>query len=209
VRKYGCATRDVRGTCANHLKVRHEILDRAILDALAEVLDQRILVAVVDGTLDALRQGQAADLDRRTQIERELSLLEHRKQRAWDTYLNGDGPMPEVMGTIKAEFARKEDLARELEQLDHLTALARLDAGRLKAGARRAGCRCAGAPRPRGLARAADAPQALPRPHPLHALRGCGRAAGLPLRGATRVRPLTDGRGAPASAVCRVGSNPS
>src|SRR5260370_39961055 len=40
--------------------------------------------------------------------------------------------MAEPMGEIKAEIARKEILGKELEQLDRLTALARLDGARLK-----------------------------------------------------------------------------
>jgi DNA invertase Pin-like site-specific DNA recombinase len=138
VRKYGCATRDVRGaaTCANHVKLQQEILDRAILDALHELLDESMIVAAVDRALVALRAGHAGQLDRRTQITRELSLLEHRKRRLWDRYLNSTvpttaPPMQDLMAQIEAEAVRKEVLARELEQLDRLTALARLDGPRL------------------------------------------------------------------------------
>ena len=134
VRKYGCATHDTRGAaaCANHVKLRQEILNRAVLDAIRELLDEQMIVAAVDRALERLRAGQEQQLDRRTQITRELSLLEHRKQRAWDAYLNGVGAMPETMAQIKSEVARKEILGNELEQLDRLTALARLDGARLK-----------------------------------------------------------------------------
>jgi DNA invertase Pin-like site-specific DNA recombinase len=138
VRKYGCAIRDVRGaaTCANHVKLQQQILDRAILDALHELLDESMIVAAVDRALATLRAGQAGQLDRRTQITRELSLLEHRKERLWDEYLNSAvpitaPPMRELKTKIEVEAIRKDVLARELEQLDRLTALACLDGPRL------------------------------------------------------------------------------
>jgi transposase len=72
---YGCAHNHKRGAaiCPNDVQIRQEVLDLALLDAISRALDERIVEAVIDEALKRLRSGREEQLDRRTQIERELS----------------------------------------------------------------------------------------------------------------------------------------
>jgi site-specific DNA recombinase len=137
VRFYVCAENQNRGpaVCGNDVRVRHDVLDHAILDALTGLLDAQMIDAAVDRALERLRAGQAGDLDRRGGIERELALVEHRLQRGLDTYLDGDGPMVELRARLAADKARKRALTAELERLEQASP-ARMDAERLRRLAR-------------------------------------------------------------------------
>jgi site-specific DNA recombinase len=118
VRFYACAEQQNRGpaVCGNDVRLRQEILDHAVLDALSDLLDERMVDAAVDRAVERLREGQAGELDRRGQHERELALVEHRIQRGLDTYLDGEGSMPEVRARLGADRARKQVLVADLER---------------------------------------------------------------------------------------------
>ncbi|HUP35639.1 MAG TPA: recombinase family protein [Candidatus Limnocylindria bacterium] len=134
VRFYGCAQHENRGqaVCANDVRLRHEILDHAILKAIGELLDERIVDAAVDRAIEQLRAGEASYLDRRTEIERELSLLRHRIDRAMNTYLDGSGAMEDVKRRLQDDAARRDVLVAELATWERLGDTASLDAERLK-----------------------------------------------------------------------------
>jgi site-specific DNA recombinase len=119
VRFYVCAESQNRGAavCRNEVRVRQDLLDHAVIQALGELLDERLVDAAVDRALERLRAGEARMVDQRTQIERELSLIEHRIQRGLDAYLNGEGPMEELRVRLGADKARKTALAGQLEAL--------------------------------------------------------------------------------------------
>jgi DNA invertase Pin-like site-specific DNA recombinase len=134
VRFYGCAQHENRGrdVCANDVRLRHEVLDHAILKAIGDLLDERLIDAAVDRAVEQLRAGQATAMDRRAEIERELSLLRHRIDRAMDTYLDGSGAMEELKRRLQDDAARRDVLVAELARWDHLGDTASLDAERLK-----------------------------------------------------------------------------
>ena len=75
---YGCERHHKRGAtvCRNSLLIRQERLDQVVLQAIADALVDRILARAVEKALERFRSGQNRLLDRRTAIERELSLLE-------------------------------------------------------------------------------------------------------------------------------------
>jgi hypothetical protein len=70
------------------------------------------------------------NLDRRGQIERELSLIEHRIQRTVDA-ISKAGPMEELVARLREEKARKQGLVEELDGLGDLERIVSLDTKRL------------------------------------------------------------------------------
>jgi len=77
---YRCAYNHKRGEriCTNKTQVRQGVLDSAILHAMSEALDERVLEASVTAALERLRQKQTQCPDQRAQLERELSLIQTR-----------------------------------------------------------------------------------------------------------------------------------
>src|SRR5262245_22868108 len=65
--------------------------------AYPDTLEERILDLAVDKALDRLRAGQMKHLDRRTQIERELSLSAGKMERLLDALAEGTTPKDEVI----------------------------------------------------------------------------------------------------------------
>jgi len=134
VRSYLCATHDNRGAaqCANDVLVRVEALDRALVAALAEVLDDRLLEAAVGRALAWLQTDQEHVTDRRAHVERDLAQLQHRIDRSLDAFLDGQGAMPELRAKLEADRQRKDALAAELAALTRAVGPASLDAERIK-----------------------------------------------------------------------------
>jgi hypothetical protein len=95
-RLYGCLYYHKRGSkvCGNSLLVRQEVLDRVLLDAIAEALDSRLLEHAIEAALTRFRAGQEGHMDRRTQVERELSLIEATEARLVDGIARGDAMDP-------------------------------------------------------------------------------------------------------------------
>jgi len=77
------------------------------------------------------RTGQEQHLDRRTQVERELSLIVARIDRAMDALLNG-GPRDELIARLNEEKARQAALTEELSRLGQFASVLSLDAERVK-----------------------------------------------------------------------------
>jgi site-specific DNA recombinase len=120
VRSYVCSIHDTRGPakCSNNTLVRVGALDQALIDALAGILDDhRLLEAAVDRALARLLAGQQHGLDRRAVLERELAQVQHRLDRALDTFLDGQGGMPEIRAKIEADRERKDALTAALSAL--------------------------------------------------------------------------------------------
>lgn len=131
-RFYGFAYNHKRGSpiCPNGPQIRQDILDGAVIQAINEVLDERIVEAAVSKALEHLRSGQERDLDRRSQIEREVNLIEHRIQWTVDAIANA-GSMDELVARLKKEKTRKEALVQELASLGDLERVVSLETKRL------------------------------------------------------------------------------
>ena len=129
---YVCVYAHKRGpsVCKNNVRLPQETLDSAILHALNDVLDERVLEAAVEQALRKLREGRAALPDQRTAILRELSLLESRLTHLVEAIATGDKSKA-VFTTLKIEEARKEVLQIQLTELDDLGRIASLDAKRV------------------------------------------------------------------------------
>jgi len=119
VRFYGCPIHDKRGNamCSNRVVVRHEIVEGAILSAISEVLDDKLLARALDKALDRLKaEGEQAH-SRQPQLERDLSHIEGRIVRLLDVLADGKAPKDEVVGRLNAEKAKKTGLIAELERV--------------------------------------------------------------------------------------------
>ena len=88
--------------CSNRVMVRHEIVERAILSAISEVLDEQLLAHALDKALDRLKaEGEQAH-GRQPQIERDLNHIEGRIVRLLDVLADGKTPKDEVVGRLNA-----------------------------------------------------------------------------------------------------------
>lgn len=67
-----------------------DVVDKAVLESINEVLDERVLEAAVDRAIARLRVGAEQHLNRRVQIERELSVLKSRVTRFVEAIGRGD-----------------------------------------------------------------------------------------------------------------------
>ena len=118
VRFYGCTTRDRRGptTCANATLLRHEILDRAFLDAIRASLDEDLLREVVARAVARRLELQGSAHKRRPAVARELQSVEQRIARLVDA-ITSAGLVEELLDRLRAERARKASLVEELRTL--------------------------------------------------------------------------------------------
>lgn len=129
---YQCAYHHKRGNtvCTNNVEVRQDILDSAILHAMNEALDERVLEASVAAALERIRSEQEKFPDQRVALERELSLIQTRLHHLVELIANGRGT-DSVIDSLHQEEARKKALFRELVRLDNLAHVVSLDAKRL------------------------------------------------------------------------------
>ncbi len=105
--------------------LRQQIVDGCVLEAVGGVLDPRVIEAAIDKAMARLRADQAHHLERRAQVERELSAVDARLGRLLEALVSG-GQLETVVAQIKAEEERKKALTGELERLvteDRIAAL--------------------------------------------------------------------------------------
>jgi hypothetical protein len=129
---YRCAYHLKRGdaVCTNNLEIRQDILDSAILHAMNEAVDARVLEGSVATALARLRVDQHYAPDRRTALTRELSIMQTRVHHLVEAVANGRGT-DDVFEGLRQEEARKKILVAELAQLDALTETISLDEKRI------------------------------------------------------------------------------
>jgi hypothetical protein len=132
-RTYGCAYHRKRGAaiCRNAVRISQDLIDKALLEAIGEALDQRILELAVEKALIQLRAGDIARPTRRQNIERELSLIEAHEKNLVDAIAKGQQLDP-LLAKLKAEETRKKDLIAELDRLTAPAGVVTLDEARLK-----------------------------------------------------------------------------
>jgi site-specific DNA recombinase len=134
VRMYVCGTNQQRGNdiCQNDILVRQESLDRALLDALTEIMGPRLLESAVDRALARLRTGHVDHLDRRTSIEREHQVVQQKIDRLVDALADDSLPADEIKARLKAEQQRKRALQYDLAALADVSRVASLDVAQVK-----------------------------------------------------------------------------
>jgi hypothetical protein len=129
---YRCAYNYKRGgtVCSNNVEVRQDILDSAILHAMSEAIDERVLERSVAAAIERIRSEQEKFPDRRIALERELSLIQTRLHHLVETIANGKST-ESVIESLHKEEARKKVVAQELSSLDAFAQVVSLDAKRL------------------------------------------------------------------------------
>jgi hypothetical protein len=110
---YRCAYHHKRGAavCTNRGSIRQETFVSAILRALSEALDERVLEASVAKALARVRSDQEHFPDRRTSLNRELSLIETRLHHLVELIATGRGTET-VIAALHHEEARKKALGQ-------------------------------------------------------------------------------------------------
>ena len=116
--------------CSNNLEVRQDILDSAILHAMSEAIDERVLERSVAAAIERIRSEQEKFPDHRIALERELSLIQTRLHHLVEIIAN-DKSTDSVIESLHKEEARKKVVAQELSSLDAFAQVVSLDAKRL------------------------------------------------------------------------------
>ena len=99
------------------LRIDQDRIDKALLRAIGEALDERILELAVEKALQQLRSGDTDRLTRRQAVQRELSLIEAHEKNLVDAIAKGQ-QMDPLLAKLKAEEARKKDLIADLGRAD-------------------------------------------------------------------------------------------
>jgi hypothetical protein len=132
-RFYGCSYYKTRGSsiCKNSLLVEQEFLDQIVVKSHHEALTEDMVKVAVDKALAKHRAGEGAKLDRRTNIERELSLIVAKKEHLVDAIAAGDKDRS-IFERLKAEEVPRQELVQELEHLATADQVTSLDEARIK-----------------------------------------------------------------------------
>jgi site-specific DNA recombinase len=110
--RYGCVANHKRGenVCGNALKLPIERVDQAVLGELGgKVLRPAVVMAIVDGVLEAMRPG-ADDVGRQRD---ELRRIEREIGRFVEAIAAG-GPLASLVERLKAREQRRDELARSI-----------------------------------------------------------------------------------------------
>jgi site-specific DNA recombinase len=132
-RFYGCSYYKNRGSsiCKNSFLVEQTVLDQILLKSIQQALTEDLIKVAVDKALAKHRAGEGAKLDRRTGIERELSLINAKQNHLVDRIAAGDKNRM-IVDRLNEEEARRAALIRELEQLETSGVVGSLDEARFK-----------------------------------------------------------------------------
>ncbi len=116
VRLYTCSINDNlgRSKCANTVVLAHEVLDRAVREAIATVLHPSVLAAAVDRAFAQLQAEHASAAGRRRQLEREHQAVQQRIDRLIDALADGTLPGEAIRERLQAETARRAAVTAEL-----------------------------------------------------------------------------------------------
>src|SRR5262249_22087792 len=131
---YACLDHRRLGTaiCGNRVALRQDILDRAILNAIAEALEPGILERAVEKALTKLAYARSHHTSRRTQVEHELHDVQRKVDRRVDALAEGSLPADEIKARLTTEKARKPALQAELAKLEQVAQVMSLDTARLE-----------------------------------------------------------------------------
>src|SRR5207245_10542643 len=107
-------------------------VDRAILDAITELLRPEVLALAVEKALGKVQYARAHHASRRARVEGELVDVQRKLDRLVDALADGTLPAEEIKDRLTRERARKTTLQAELEKLDQLARVASIDTAQLK-----------------------------------------------------------------------------
>ena len=81
-------------------------LDHVLLQAISDILDERVTEAAIAEALRRLRSGEENGLNRRQAVERELSLIEAHEKNLVEAIARGENMTP-LLAKLKEEETRK------------------------------------------------------------------------------------------------------
>ena len=105
--------------CSHNVEVRQDVLESALVDALVEILDERVLEAAVERALMKIREEQLSQPSRHDLLERELALVETRLRHLVEAVARGEGSDALFAG-LRVEEGRKKVLLDELGTVQEL-----------------------------------------------------------------------------------------
>jgi DNA invertase Pin-like site-specific DNA recombinase len=119
-RFYGCSYNHKRGSavCTNAVQLKQELLDQAVLTALADVLDERILEAAVEKAVQRLQVQNKDVAKQRSSLAQQLSEVETRKHRLVDAIARGEA-IESLLTQLKAEEHQARLLTEQLRTLSN------------------------------------------------------------------------------------------
>ena len=134
VAHYACLDHKKRGNavCVNRVGLRQDLLDRAVLDAISEVLTPTVLTSAVETALARLSRTRSQHTSRRADVEQELRQVQQRLDRLVDALADGSLPADEIKSRLNAEKTRKTALQAEASKLERLATLHHFDAAKMK-----------------------------------------------------------------------------
>jgi hypothetical protein len=100
------------------LKVIHDALDEAVLDAVAARLDPVAVAEAVRGAAALVAADQAEAGAKRATVTAELTTIATRERRLLDVLVEGDGTAEAIRGRLRDELVRRDALTAELTALD-------------------------------------------------------------------------------------------
>jgi site-specific DNA recombinase len=120
---YACLDHKRRGdaVCTNGVALRQDVLDRAILQAIADVLHPTVLARAVELAVARLTAHHAMGAERRAIAERGLQDVQRELDRLVDALADGTLPADEIRARLNVEKARKTALEAELAACDAAT----------------------------------------------------------------------------------------
>ena len=89
-----------RGTCTNAIALQQDIVDRALLGLIAEVLDAPMVDRAVDKRWLGSGAGGRSTWTAVPEVERELSLLVTKMDRLMDALAEGTAPKDEIIARL-------------------------------------------------------------------------------------------------------------
>ncbi len=116
---YGCAYNSKRGpmVCRNHLHMPQEVLELAVLQAVATVLDPAVIELAIDRAIQLLEERRQATRQRRTALEDSLRSIGTEENRLIQAIKQGHG-LQTLVTALQATQERRQSLDRELASLD-------------------------------------------------------------------------------------------
>jgi len=108
------------------VQLKQELLDQAVLTALADVLDERILEAAVEKAVQQLEAQNKDVATQRSRLAQELSEIETRKHRLVEAIARGEA-IESLLTQLKAEEQQARLLTERLSMLSHYEQLTSLN----------------------------------------------------------------------------------
>ena len=115
---YGCAYHIKRGpkVCRNSVLAPQELLERAVLDRLSDLLHPHVLDLALQEAMDRLQPDQARLRTERARIEKQLGQAKTAQQRLTDAIAQG-GNLEALLEALTREELKQKELSVELARL--------------------------------------------------------------------------------------------